>query len=415
MYAVASEFPAMNAMIANSKYPVVKLKKGAERRLLQGHLWVFSNEIDVEATPLKEFEAGQTVAVESRNGKPMGVGYINPATLISVRLLAGQNTRLAELETDDLLRLRLDNAFQLRQQIYSEPFYRVVRAEGHLLPGLVVDRIDNVLIVQITTAGIERSAETIVSHLAKLTGAAVIHFDNHSRLREMENLCSDDNTALGQLPQMLSVRENGCEFQIPGSGGQKTGWFYDHRDNRAKVGNLCDGKRVLDVFSYAGGWSIAAAVAGADEVTAVDSSQPALDHLQSNAGLNKVAGKVQVICSDAIEALKKLAADGKQYDVVISDPPAFIKRKKDFKKGVQHYELLNRLAAKLVAKGGLLATASCSQAMPLADLMAAARRGAVKSGNELHIMHSLTQGPDHPWIAGVPETQYLKGLLARLA
>lgn len=401
-------------MIENSKYSVVKLKKGAERRLLQGHLWVFSNEIDVEATPLRNFESGQIVSVQSRNGKPMGMGYINPATLISVRLLSGPHSRLAGLETADLLRTRLGNALQLRQQFYAEPWYRLVHAEGDLLPGLVIDRFDNVLIAQITTAGIEQYSDVIAEHLAELTGAGVIHFDNRSRLRELENLGTEDQTAVGQLPEMMLVRENGCEFQIPGSGGQKTGWFYDHRENRAKVARLCKGKRVLDVFSYVGGWSVAAAVAGASEVTAVDSSQPALDHLQSNAEINKVAEKFEIVCSDAIEALKKLSAKSEQYDVVIIDPPAFIKRKKDFKKGVQHYELLNRLAAKLVKPGGLLATASCSQAMPLTDLTAAVRRAASKSGNEMHILHSLTQGPDHPWIAGVPETQYLKGLLARL-
>ncbi len=405
----------MKLMIDNTSHPVVKLKKGAERRLLHGHLWVFSNEIDVEATPLRNFEAGQIVSVESRNGKTLGVGYINPATLISVRLLAGQNSPAAELETRELLRLRLENAFKLRQQIYKEPWYRLVHAEGDLLPGLVVDRFDNVLIVQITTAGMERYAAAITEDLANLTGATVIHFDNRSRLRELENLDTTDNTAIGQLPEQMVVRENGCEFRIPSSGGQKTGWFYDHKDNRATVASLCTDRRVLDVFSYVGGWSLAAAVAGAREVTAVDSSQTALDCLQSNADLNGVSEKINVVCSDAIEALKKLASAGEQYDVVVIDPPAFIKRKKDFKKGVQHYELLNRLAAKLVSPGGLLASASCSQAMPLADLTAAVRRAAVKSGKEMHILRTLAQGPDHPWIAGVPETQYLKGLLARLA
>lgn len=394
---------------------VVKLRKGAERRLLQGHQWVFSNEIDVEATPLRNFDAGQIVNVEARNGRLLGVGYVNPATLISIRLLTGPHTSLASSSIEDLLRNRLDNAFAWRQQNYSEPWYRLVHAEGDLLPGLVVDRFDHVLVVQITTAGMERYADLIAGHLAQMTGATVVHFDNRSRSRTLENLPETDHTAIGQLPDVLTVQENGCNFQIPATGGQKTGWFYDHRENRRLVADLCKGKRVLDVFSYAGGWSIAAAKRGATEVTAVDSSQTALDYLQSNAQLNDVSGQLQCVCSDAIEALKQLAASDKQYDVVVVDPPAFIKRKKDFKKGVQHYELLNRLAAKLVSPGGLLATASCSQAMPLDDLTAATRRAAIKSGSDMQILHTLCQGPDHPWVAGVPETRYLKGLLARLS
>lgn len=393
---------------------IVKLKKGAERRLLQGHQWVFSNEIDVDVTPLRNFEAGQIVNVEARNGKLLGMGYINPATLISVRLLAGPHAGFSGTGIEDLLRKRLDTAFAWREQNYTTPWYRLVHAEGDLLPGLVVDRFDNVLVVQVTTAGIERYADSIAGHLAEITGASVVHFDNRSRSRALENLTETDNTAIGQLPDVLTVQENGCEFQIPATGGQKTGWFYDHRENRRLVAGLCKGMRVLDVFSYVGGWSIAAAKNEATEVTAVDSSRAALDHLESNAELNDVAGKLEVICGDAIEALKQLATAGKQYDVVIVDPPAFIKRKKDFKKGVQHYELLNRLSAKLVVSGGLLATASCSQAMPLDDLTAAARRAAIKSGSEMQILHTLSQGPDHPWVPGVPETRYLKGLLARL-
>ena len=366
---------------------VVKLKKGADRRLLNGHLWVFSNEIDVEATPLRDFDAGQIVSVESNNGKALGFGYINPATLISVRLLTGPHSSDLKVAVEDLLRTRLQQALALRQQLYAEPWYRLVHAEGDLLPGLVVDRFDDVLVVQVTTAGIERHSELIAEYLAELTGVKVVHFDNRSRLRTLENLGDVDRTPVGQLPELLTIHENGCHFQVPATGGQKTGWFYDHKENRATVARQCKGKRVLDVYSYVGGWSIAAAVAGASEVTAVDSSRSAIDHLDACAGLNSVSGRLKLMCDDAIDALKKLAAADEQFDVVILDPPAFIKRKKDYKKGVQHYELLNRLAAKLVAPGGLLATASCSQAMPLADLTAAARRGATKSGKAVSYTH----------------------------
>lgn len=393
---------------------VVKLKKGAERRILHGHLWIFSNEVDTAATPLTAFEAGQLVSVEARNGRSLGIGYINPASLISVRLMERDVQDLQGFDREQWLKQKLENAFSLRQLLFSEPYYRLVHGEGDLLPGLVIDRFDETAIVQITTAGMEVMKETLIRQLVEIAGVSVVHLDNRSTLRTLENLETDDVTPIGTLPEKLVVQENGANFEVAAGSGQKTGWYFDHRENRALAARLASGKTVLDVFSYVGGWSIQAACAGATNVTAIDASQKALSRLEANARDNGVADRVEAVCGDALEILKQLGADGKSYDLVILDPPAFIKRRKDFKKGVQHYELLNRLAARLVNNGGVLITASCSQAMPGGELEAVARRAARKSGKELQILHQLSQSPDHPWLAGVPETFYLKGLVARL-
>lgn len=345
----------------------------------------------------------------------MGAGFANPATLISARLLLG--SREPKCTPDDVAALvcrRLDTAFALRNELYTQPYYRLIHAEGDFLPGLVVDRYDDVLIVQIATAGMESLRDVICDHLATISGCSTIHLANSLSARDLEQLDRTERTALGTLPETLTVKENDCTFKVDARQGQKTGWFYDHRDNRQLAASMANGKRVLDVFCYTGGWSIAAAVAGAESVTCVDSSEAAMGWLQTNAGDNGVSDKITPITSDAIEALKALHASESQFDLVILDPPAFIKRKKDYAKGVQHYELLNRLACRVLKEGGTLVSASCSQAMSAEELLQITRRSGARRGLETQVLHALSQGPDHPVLAGVPETQYLKGWMARM-
>ena len=332
------------------------LRKGADRRLRQGHCWVFSNEVDTKKTPLKQLQPGGWVDVLSSSGDYLGSGFANPHTLISVRLLLLHQTQhrhskqnaqtTSESDTEPvydpetLLMERLSAAYKLRSSLFDAPWYRLVHAEGDLLPGLIVDRYDSVLMVQITTAGLEHHRKAICDHLAGLSGCKTVHLANRVASRELENLSLDEETPVGQLPDQLTVNEQQCEIKVASGNSQKTGWFYDHRDNRALTANVARGKRVLDVFCYVGSWSITAAVAGADSVVAIDSSDAAITGLRDNAELNGVADKIRPIVADAIEALKALQRDGEMFDVVILDPPAFIKRKKDYDKGVQHYDCL---------------------------------------------------------------------------
>jgi len=362
--------------------------------LRQGHLWVFSNEIDTAKTPLKNLSAGETVDVVSSAGDYLGTGYANPATLISVRLLATSRESHSQNESGsgdlkELIDSRLQAAHELRLSLYKDPWYRLVHAEGDRLPGLVVDRYDDTLIVQISTAGMDQHRNDICQKLAELSGCKNVHLANNLTARELEQLPTEEETIKGNLPAELVIKENGCEYRVPATGGQKTGWYYDHRENRAIA-------------------------SGAKQVVAVDSSQKAMAALAENVKRNGVEDKVEAITADAIETLKQLHTDSRRFDLVILDPPAFIKRKKDLKNGIQHYELLNRLACRLVEENGILITASCSQALGDADLLQIARRSAAKRGLELQVLNRLSQAPDHPALAGVPETFYLKGLVARL-
>ena len=282
------------------------LKKNEDRRLRLGHLWVYSNEVDVQRSPLPGFSAGQQVQVIANDGKPLGMAYVNPHSLMCARLYSRQAGQALDRS---LLVHRLNIALSLRERLFAQPCYRLVYGESDGLPGLVVDRFGEVLVVQIGTAGMEAVKEAIVEALDKVCKPAAILWRNDSSSRALEGLDSYVETALGELPERLSLEENGTRFEVPAQGGQKTGWFYDHRSNRQQVQQLAKGRRVLDVFSYMGGWGVQAAVAGAAAVTCIDSSATALDQLEHNAALNGVGDRVATIQGDAFEALKALRAE----------------------------------------------------------------------------------------------------------
>jgi len=247
----------------------VRLKKNEERRIKQGHMWVFSNEVDLVATPIKGMDAGQQVIVESSNGKAIGMGYVNPNTLICVRLLS----RNPKLEMNmKFLKRRIQAAQDLRELSFDAPYYRLVFGDSDGLPGLVIDRFGDVFSVQITTAGMEAVKDDIVQVLENLYHPSAIVMRNDNKSRELEGLPLYDEVVHGELPDEIIIEENGAKFAIPVKDGQKTGWFYDHRMGRRRLQEMVAGKRVLDVFSYLGGWGIEAAIAGASEVTCVDSS-----------------------------------------------------------------------------------------------------------------------------------------------
>ncbi len=390
---------------------ILRLKKDEDRRIRAGHVWVFSNEIDVRATPLAGLEPGSPVELRDAGGQFLGRGYANPKSLISVRLL----TRDPRQPIDEsLLRARLASALRLRERLFGgEPFHRLVFGEGDGLPGLVVDRFGDYLVVQPNTAGIEVMLDTIVGLLAELTGAAGVLIRADSSSREYEGLGAYTRVSHGSVPDVVPIAENGVRFEVPVAGGQKTGWFYDHRANRARLRTYAPGARVLDVFSYIGGWGIQAAAFGARAVVCVDSSEPALEGVRRNAEINGVADRVESRRGDAFDVLGALRTAGERFDVVVLDPPAFIKRKKDVKEGERAYQRLSRLGMELVADGGVLVSASCSFHMERDALLRTALRAAVGTGREVQLVEEGHQGPDHPVHLAIPETSYLKAFFVR--
>lgn len=391
--------------------PALRLKKHEERRLRAGHLWIYSNEVDIAHTPLKHFAPGQAVRIEDYRGHPLGTGYVNPHSLICARLVSRDPKHVLDRS---LLIHRLNIALSLRERLFAAPFYRLVHGEGDALPGLVVDRFDDVVVAQITTAGMERQKEAIVEALEKVLKPSAIVLRNDSGTRKPEGLESYVETAAGNLAETVTLVENGARFAIDPLGGQKTGWFFDHRMNRARMQRYAKGLRVLDVFSYVGGWGIQAAVAGAEEVTCIESSAAAIDRLHANAELNGLGERVISVQGDAFEALKQLREERQRFDLVIVDPPAFIKRKKDFSEGLNAYHRINQMALQVLNKGGYLISASCSWHLGREQLRDTLLKASRHVDRAVQITEQGHQGPDHPVHPAIPETDYLKAFFLRV-
>ncbi len=389
----------------------LKLKKNEERRILGGHVWVYSNEVDTKETPLTEFSAGQLVDIISHNGKVLGNGYVNAHSLICARMVS----RDSRYQLDQsLITHRLKIALSLRERLFKQPCYRLVHGESDMLPGLVVDRYFDTLVVQLGTAGMEVLKEQVIAALDKAIKPKAILLRNDGAIRKMEGLESYIESALGEVPEQVELVENGVKFLAPIKDGQKTGWFYDHRMNRARMQNYVQGKRVLDVFSYIGGWGVQAATAGADEVMCIDSSSKALDRLHHNGELNGVADKISCLEGDAFAAMKALREDRERFDVIILDPPAFIKRKKDIKEGTNAYRRANQMAMQLLSKDGILISGSCSHHLSRSSLQSVMQQSARHLDRNMQILEQGHQGPDHPVHPVIPETDYLKAIFSRV-
>jgi 23S rRNA (cytosine1962-C5)-methyltransferase len=386
-------------------HPEIYLKKNEDKRLRKGHLWVFSNEVDTKRSPLEQFTAGDLVQVKSDDGKVMGTAYINPQTLICARLLSRKPNLKCGV---NFFKERLTTALGLREKLFDQPYYRLVFGESDGLPGLVIDRFDSVLSVQITTAGIDQRKEALFAALIELLNPEAIVLKNDNSQRQQEGLSLESEIAYGKLPDPLIIKENGALFKIDILSGQKTGWFYDHRSSRAQLASIAKNQRVLDLFSYTGAWGIPAALAGALEVTCVDASEGALALAAENAALNQVQEKMHFVRSDVFEFLKQARLENQLYDIIVLDPPALIKRKKDFKQGYEAYRRLNHLALQVLSKDGILVSASCSHHLSRENLHEILRSSGRHIDRHLVFFASGGQGPDHPIDPAAPETEYLK-------
>ena len=391
--------------------PSLRLKANADRRLRAGHLWVYSNEIDTAATPLNGFSAGDQAILEAAGGKPLGIVGVSPNNLICARLLSRD---LKHSLDKSLLVHRIQVALSLRERLFDQPCYRLVYGDSDLLPGLVVDRFHDHLVVQLASATMERNKDAVLEALVQVLKPRGVLWKNDSSARDAEGLERYVDTAFGVMPEWVDLEENGVKFQAPVLQGQKTGWFYDHRMNRARLAPYVKGKRVLDLFSYIGGWGVQAAAFGASEVFCVDASAFALDGVERNAALNGVAEKMTCIEGDAFEAMKELKNAEERFDVVITDPPAFIKRKKDLKNGEAAYRRLNETAMRLLNKDGILVSASCSMHLPEDDLQNILLGSARHLDRNVQLLERGGQGPDHPVHPAIPETRYIKSLTCRV-
>ncbi|HEY0230637.1 MAG TPA: class I SAM-dependent rRNA methyltransferase [Dokdonella sp.] len=393
------------------EYPALYLKRGEDARLRAGHLWVFSNEVDVARSPLAGFEPGEIVAIVDHRDKPIGIGYVNPNSLIAARLVS----RGVEHALDrSLIVHRLNVALALRERLYAEPYYRLVFGESDALPGLTLDRYGDVLVGQITTAGMERLKDEVTAAIVKVLKPRQLWWKNDASIRTMEQLPEYADLGHGEYGGEAIAREGGLDFVIDPVGGQKTGWFYDQRENRDQLARLVKGKRVLDMFSYLGAWGLRAAAAGASEVVCVDASAAAIEAVKHNAERNGLSDRVGAVRADAFDHLKALREAREHFDVVILDPPAFIKRKKDFAEGRVAYRRLNEFGMQVLSKDGILVTCSCSHHMPRSVLLDGVQQGVRHLDRQAQLLIQLQQAPDHPVHPAIPETDYLKGFIFRV-
>jgi 23S rRNA (cytosine1962-C5)-methyltransferase len=391
-----------------AELPALRLKRNEDRRLHAGHLWIFSNEVDTHQTPLSKFQPGELVRVLAHNDRALGLAYVNPKSLISARLLETWH-----LPDAAWLARRIRTALSLRERLYPKPYYRLVYGESDGLPGLVVDRYGAACVVQIGTAGMEMLKSQIVEALEQVLRCESLLFKNDGALREMEGLPSYVETAKGRIDECGMVIEDGLEFQAPLAEGQKTGWFFDQAANRRALEKYVrKGARVLDAFSYVGAWGVRAARGGAREVLCIDSSAAALELAEKNAQRNGV--HLGTVKGDAFDVLEDLAKKGSRFDVVIIDPPAFAKRKKEQPKALAAYKRLNQLALRVTANDGILVSCSCSHHVTADDLLDAIAKAARGADRQLQILEMGGQAPDHPVHPAIPETRYLKTYFCRV-
>jgi 23S rRNA (cytosine1962-C5)-methyltransferase len=382
----------------------ITLQPGRQKRAEGGHPWIYSNEIAMDAAA-KALPAGGLVTVRKADGKGLGVATFNPHPLVSARLLSRDATQ--KIDRTFLART-LRRALSLRGRLFTEPCYRLVHAEADGLPGLVVDRFGKALVCQFNTAGMALLEADVLAALDQVLEPEIVVLRNDSPARLAEGLATETRVVKGSVDEPIEFVENGARFHADLTGGQKTGWFFDQRANRRFIAGLARGGRVLDLYTFAGGFAVQAAVAGAREIVGIDRSEPALALAKKAAILNGVAERCVFRRAEVFAEMERLAQEGERFDVVIADPPAFIKAKKDVGAGLRGYRKLAHLAGALVAKGGFLFLASCSHNADLPAFAEAIRRGIVDTGRQARILRTSGADADHPVHPALPESAYLK-------
>jgi 23S rRNA (cytosine1962-C5)-methyltransferase len=383
----------------------LKLLPKADKRVRLGHNWIFSNEVE---TALNGFAAGELARVVDTARNPVGLAYVNPNALICARIL----TRDVRASIDAAwFRARIERALALRDRIYPAPFYRAIYGESDGLPGFVLDRYGDVCVAQLNTAGALALREAFVTALTETLAPKGLLLRNAGSVRALEGIEPLDQS-LGEVPERIDVIEGDMRIAAPLRAGQKTGYFFDQRDNRARLRRYVrPGDRVLDVFSYVGAWAVSAFKAGAAAVTCIDQSELALEYADDNA---RAAGaEIDGLAGDALEVLRGLHGEKRRYDVVVLDPPALIKRRKDVAAGERHYERLQEAGLRVLREDGILVTASCSHHLAPERLQRAVHEAAREVGRRLQILERTGHGPDHPVHPAMPETEYLKALYLR--
>ena len=386
----------------------LRLKKKEDRRLRRGHPWAFSNELE---KGLSDVEPGEPVLLEDYAGRPVGVGYANPKSLIAVRLMA----RPGEEVGYALIRERVVRAKALREAFYpGRDMYRAVFSESDLLPGLVVDRYGRWLAVQCLTAGMERMLPDVLEALTDVYSPEGIVLRNDSRQRLLEGLPEEKKILFGEYAGAVEAGISGLRFRVDILGGQKTGFFLDQVDNYALLEKTAPGADMLDLFCHTGAWAVAALKAGAASALGIDSSQPALDRAAENARLNGFEARARFEREDVFDAMRRLSGQGRSFGVVVADPPAFIKSRARVAEGLKGYRDLNVRAMRLVSPGGYFISSSCSHHLDRDGFFEMLRAAASGAGRTAVVVEARSQSKDHPVLLAAPETEYLKCALMKV-
>jgi len=390
--------------------PRIAVLPGKHKRAKLGHPWIYANEVAMTAEA-KALEPGSLVTVENSGGEVMGTAFFSANTLAVARMLERRGDRPFDAA---FVAGRVRRAAAWRARLFAEPYHRLIHAEADGLPGLIVDRFGSGLVCQLNTAGMEMHRNAVIDGLREAIGPDWLLLRNDSAQRHLEKLPEQVETVFGQPPSPLEILENGVLYLSDVAGGQKTGWFYDQRLNRAMVAALAKDASVLDAYCYLGGFGLLAAKAGAAAVTLLDRSEPALALAGEAAARNGLTDRVATQRGEVFDALEAYAAEKRRFDVVVIDPPAFAKSKKDLQPALRGYRKLARLAARLVAPGGFLLANSCSHTVDVAAFTAETTRGIGEAGRTGRILRTTGASPDHPTHPQLPESAYLKAVLLNL-